>query len=263
MGRRAKAWNGVSGEELTKRWGRDVHLFGTVESTNDTARALADEGSSAGVVLARAQSSGRGREGRVWASPAGAGVYLSMIFRSAMEEISPLVTIVAGLDIAGELNRAFPGLDAKIKWPNDLMARDKKLGGILVEASKAEDGQVLIVGVGINVVAKDLPSEFEGAIALDACVDASAPLDVADAIVSGLGRRVAAVPQALGEEDFDDLDRLDWLRNRRVRHRLGDAEPTIGTAAGIAPDGAFLLRPDRGALRRVVAGSVEVIDPNE
>jgi len=189
-------------------------------------------------------------------SPPGAGLYLSMVFRPRAVTVPPLLTVVAGVDLARELNRRFPGLGSAVKWPNDLMARERKLGGILAETTRDGGKDVfLVVGVGINVETGRLPG-INGAVTLADCVGPARLVDVADAVVAGLERRLPRVPTSLDAASLDELDRLDWLKNRLVEHRLSDREPAIGHAAGIAPDGALLLRPRGGALRRVVAGSI-------
>lgn len=255
----AKGWAGESVAALRGRWNREsVFAFDRVSSTNDLARELAEAGAPSGtIVLCDEQTAGRGRAGRGWTSPAGAGLYLSMVFRPRAVTIPPLLTVVAGVDLARELNRRFPGLASAVKWPNDLMARERKLGGILAETTRDGGKDVfLIVGVGINVDAGRLPDDVEGAVALADCVGPVPLVDVADAVVAGLERRLPRVPTSLDAASLDELDRLDWLKNRWVEHRLSDRAPAIGLAAGIAPDGALLLRPRGGALRRVVAGSI-------
>ena len=255
----AEHWAGEPVDALRECWGREsVFAFDRIPSSNDLARELAEAGSPCGtIVLCNQQTAGRGRMGRKWNSPAGAGLYLSMVFRPPETTVPPLVTVVAGVDLARELNRRFPGLGAAVKWPNDLMAQERKLGGILAEMSgDGDEGVFLVVGVGINVEAGRLADDVNGAVALDDCVGPARLLDVARAAVAGLERRLPRVPNALDAASLDELDRLDWLRNRWVEHRIPDRAPAVGRAAGIAPDGALLLRPPGGALHRVVAGSV-------
>lgn len=260
--RQVSSWQGVRVSDLRSRWEREeVHVFESVTSTNDVVRELADNGALPGsIVICQEQVEGRGRGGRDWASPAHAGVYLSMLFRPKGECIEPLVTVLAGVDIATALAVEFPGLTPSIKWPNDLMVDERKFGGILAEASSASDGSlVLILGVGVNVRQAKLPKELTSAAAVDEFVEGVDPLRVADAIVRGLERRITRLPILLDEPAFYEFDQLDWLRNRRICHRLPEAAPVMGVAAGIAPDGALLLRPDHGALVRVITGSVEVL----
>ncbi len=259
LAEQAEGWAGEPVAALRERWDREsVFAFDRIPSTNDLARELAETGAPSGtIVLCREQTAGRGRAGRSWASPAGGGVYLSMAFHPREATVPPLVTVVAGVDLARELNRRFPGLGLAVKWPNDLMARERKLGGILAETARTDDGGVfLVVGVGINVEAGRLPNDVDGAVALADCTGPARLVDVADAVVAGLERRLPRAPTSLDAASLDELDRLDWLKNRWVEHRLSDREPAIGLAAGIAPDGALLLRPRGGALRRVVAGSI-------
>ena len=129
-----KIWDGRTADELRERWGAErVVALSSVTSTNDEARRLAEEEDApAGtIVVAREQTAGRGRGGRKWSSPAGAGVYLSMVFRPEALEAAP-VSILAGLGIVRALHRAFPDLDPTIKWPNDLYAAGLKFGGVLL-----------------------------------------------------------------------------------------------------------------------------------
>ena len=152
--RQVKKWAGHSAEELRERWGREsVFLFGSVDSTNQAAADLAEEGAPEGsIVLAREQSAGRGRDGRRWHSPPGSGLYLSMLYRPGVAELGPLISILAGLGVTRRLDYAFPGLDPAVKWPNDIMAGDRKIGGILAEAVWGDGGpRHLVVGVGLNV----------------------------------------------------------------------------------------------------------------
>ena len=124
-----------------------VYWFTSVGSTNDIAASLADAGAGEGTtVVAEAQTSGRGRHGRVWHSPPGAGLYMSVILRPA--DAQPLLTLASGVAIA-EAVRACTGLPAEIKWPNDVMIGKRKLAGILAEAA-ARVGTRAIRGSGLR-----------------------------------------------------------------------------------------------------------------
>lgn len=258
-------WAGIPVEELRERWGREaVHAFGKIDSTNAAARDLAREGAPAGaIVVAREQTEGRGRMDRTWHSPRDKGVYLSMIFRPEGGPVTPALSILAALGVVRGLHRRFPRLEPRVKWPNDLMADDRKFGGILGETSRPEKGEArfVVVGVGVNVkpMADALPKslrkqatwiqEFEPEVEL---------LEVGDAVVSGLESRLAHPAPALESEALELLDRYDWLRDRRVRVKQSRQESgTVGVCVGIAPDGALLFRPDRGALRRLSSAIVE------
>lgn len=262
--REVKSWAGHAPEELRRRWGRkSVHLYGKIDSTNAAARDLAEGGAPAGtVVLAREQTEGRGRAGRAWHSPPG-GVYLSMVFRPAVHPLPPMVSILAGLGIARGLKERFPDLDPALKWPNDLMADGRKLGGVLAEAATSEgETRFLVVGAGVNVkpIASELPRSLRKRVTWveDHVEEEVDPAEVADAIVEGMESRLREPPATLDARTLDLLDRYDWLRDRRVRVIQTEGEAGLpGVSVGIAPDGALLFRPDRGALRRLTSATVE------
>jgi BirA family biotin operon repressor/biotin-[acetyl-CoA-carboxylase] ligase len=264
--RKTTEWGGLSLEDLKTRWSREsVVLYGKIDSTNEAARDLAEDGTPAGtVVLCREQTEGRGRAGHEWYSPKDAGVYLSMVLRPAQISHPAMISILAGVGVAERLDTTLPGLRPAIKWPNDVVAGGLKIGGILAEASWLEaKPQYLVVGVGLNVrpLGSGAPRELEGrAGAIDSVVGEAVPLvDVADSIITGLEAWLPRSPYTLAGDLLDRVDRYDWLRDRRARLTLPGAEGgNPGTCVGIAPDGALLFRPDRGALRRVTDG---VVDP--
>lgn len=255
----AKSWAGHSRATLQERWGRQhVHLYRSVPSTNDVAREMAEEGAPAGtVVLAGSQSRGKGREGRIWHSPAEVGVYLSVVLRPSGVSNPNLLPILAGLGAADELERQVEGLAPALKWPNDLMTDGRKFGGVLCEGAwDGEEIRYLVAGTGINVrpLPDDLPDQvLRGATSVDEAVGHEVELAlVAGAAMAGVEAHLTRPPPALDARLLDLLDRFDWLRDRRVSVEIpGEEEPLPGACVGIAPDGALLFRPDRGALRRL------------
>ena len=143
-----------------------IHLHDTLESTNQTAKQLALEGAAHGtLVLAGHQTAGRGRKGRVFESPAGKGVYLSLVLRVSVPASEALaVTISAAVAVARAV-KALCGLELGIKWVNDLYYQGKKVCGILTEAgTSVESGQLewLVVGIGLNLTTSpaDWPEEL-------------------------------------------------------------------------------------------------------
>jgi BirA family biotin operon repressor/biotin-[acetyl-CoA-carboxylase] ligase len=261
-------WDGISRAALKERWRREeVYPYGCIDSTNEAARDLAGKGVPAGtVVVCREQSAGKGRAGRAWHSPRDAGVYLSMIFRpQEVAGLAPL-SILAGFGVVQRLDQAFPGLQPRLKWPNDVMANDRKLGGVLAEAvwSHAAPRHV-VVGVGINVrpVRPQAPAAVQRtATAVDAILDSRIDLvEVADAVIGGLEAYMGEPPAELPAVLLEEVDRYDWLRDRRALVTPpGEQNGAVGVCVGIAPDGALLFRPDRGALRRVQDATVEGVE---
>ena len=132
----------------------NILRFDTVTSTNDVLRQLAGEGVPSGTaVTADCQTAGRGRMGRRFQSPAGLGLYLSVLYRPAVSpEELPSMTARGAVAAAKALEKTI-GIAPKIKWPNDLVMRGKKIGGILTESALNADGTVahVIMGIGINL----------------------------------------------------------------------------------------------------------------
>lgn len=130
-----------------------IKRYSVLDSTNNKAKQLAEAGAVEGtVVVADQQRFGRGRLGRVWQSPAGKGLWFSLILRPrVLPEFGAQVTLLMAVAIVDALERA-TGLSAKIKWPNDILVNQKKICGILSELTLTEDGiNYAIIGVGINV----------------------------------------------------------------------------------------------------------------
>src|SRR5262245_25019804 len=152
-----------------RRLGTPTLFFSTIGSTNDVAIALAGNGDYEGaVVIADAQTAGRGRRGRVWLSPPGAGLYVSVLLAPARASRSPdrataLLTLAAGVAIAEAVERV-TGLAAAIKWPNDLLVGKRKLAGILAEGvasqTPAPSVHTVVLGYGLNVSAAAFPLEL-------------------------------------------------------------------------------------------------------
>ena len=145
----------------TKYLGREIISYKKVDSTNIAAYQLAEKGLKEGaVIFAEEQARGKGRQGRVWQSPPKCGIYMSCILRPHItpNEI-PKITLIAAVAVAKAL-REFTGLDAMIKWPNDILINGKKVCGILTEMKAEQDGvDFIILGIGVNVNThpKDLP----------------------------------------------------------------------------------------------------------
>jgi len=217
------------------------------------------------VCVAEFQTAGRGRRGRRWHVPLGAGVCLSVgwQFADLPAELSAL-TLAVGVVVRRVL-KSVAGLDIALKWPNDLVFDERKLGGILLELSaEAQGGSHVVVGIGLNVA---LPPELLptlsdwpcGAVDLATALGSEPPSRVAlvGALVNALAELFAAYPRTGFAAYRSDWRAGDFLRGRAVH--LDDAAGAVaGTALGIDPDGALLIETTSGVRRRVVAGDVSV-----
>jgi len=139
---------------LKTTWlGRPFYYYEEVGSTNQVAKDLAEQGAPHGAaVLAEGQTSGRGRLGRGWLSPAGKGIWLSLVLRPRVAPWQlPQLSLLAAVGVASAI-KEITGLEVGIKWPNDILSRGKKLCGILTEMrAEVEITQYVILGIGLNV----------------------------------------------------------------------------------------------------------------
>ena len=239
-----------------------LSVFGSVGSTNDVVRDRENSGELNGfTVLADQQTEGRGRRGKVWHSPAGGNLYLSM----GWELDLPLARL-SGLSLAvgAMLADAFAsdlGAELQLKWPNDFYFDGQKLGGILVEMLPEREGrQCLVLGVGLNVQMPALAPDTIDRPWTDLANVVGAPVDrnrlaslMINAMVSGL-------------DHYDTQGFAYWLSRWRGRDFLlgrsvtvADPAPITGTAAGVSDDGALLIETPSGRLA-VSGGEVSVLD---
>jgi BirA family transcriptional regulator, biotin operon repressor / biotin---[acetyl-CoA-carboxylase] ligase len=237
----------------TRQFGRRLHLRDELDSTNRLGAMLAQQGEPHGtVVFADRQSAGRGRLGRAWFSPPGDGLYCSVLLRPSApfsDRLSwvPLVSAMAAARAILSLMR----IEVRLKWPNDLLHGERKLGGILCESSHQHDVMVsilptyVIVGVGINV--NTPPERFPPELR-----DTATSLAIASgAHVNRLKLFVTLLKEL--EEAWDSLpsstmrhlvqDYIGWCATigRRVRVELPGNEQIEGLAETIAPDGSLRL----------------------
>jgi BirA family biotin operon repressor/biotin-[acetyl-CoA-carboxylase] ligase len=265
MTRKTSSWEGLKLAALRERWDRpSVHIYSCIESTSTLAVELAEEDAPAGtIVLADEQTGGRGVSARRWHSPKGAGLYLSFVLRPLEVPNPLLVPLLAGLGAARAIDTLVGGTAVGVKWPNDLIVADRKAGGVLSEASwSGSRPKHLVLGIGVNVHqrAADFPPALrDAAISLDMAAGRSVSrLELADRMISEVESRCLSPPEILEREFLRQFDEYDWLRDRRCSIDRGGPSPVPGTAVGIAPDGALLFRPDRGALTRVTDGHLLV-----
>lgn len=220
----------MSAGELAARLGipRAV-VFDSVSSTLDVAHALAVEGAPAGtLVVADAQTAGRGRQGRTWQSESGAGVWLTLLERPTDVAALDVLSLRIGIEVAPALD-PFAESALRLKWPNDLYVGERKLGGILIEARWRESvPEWVAIGIGINVRA---PSSEVKAIGLRA---GTSRLDVLAAVVPAI-RRAASRTGGLDAGDLETFASRDLAAGREC------IEPVAGTVRGIDKSGALLV----------------------
>jgi BirA family biotin operon repressor/biotin-[acetyl-CoA-carboxylase] ligase len=243
--------------------GSQLHYLDTVDSTNRFAVILAREEAPEGTaVIADCQKAGRGRLQRVWQSPPGCNLYVSVILRPtvAPQEISQ-ITLMAGVAISETLASICPA-GVAIKWPNDVLIRGRKVCGILTETVASGGSRALIVGIGlnININRKDFDSEHRDAATslLEETGREHSREDLAFLLFDRLERWYDAYRQA----GFMPI-REEWLFRsdmvgKRVRVSFRD-EVCEGIVEGIDCDGALLIADDKGEVRRITAGDATIL----
>lgn len=161
IGKEYESWE--MADRMKTNWaGRYIYEYEEIDSTNLCAARLADEGAEHGtLVVAQAQSAGRGRRGRSWDSPAGENVYLSLLLRPEFApDKAPMLTLLMAYSVALAVKEE-EGADVRIKWPNDLVIGKKKICGILTEMKLNGSGiSHVIIGVGINANTEYFPEEI-------------------------------------------------------------------------------------------------------
>jgi BirA family biotin operon repressor/biotin-[acetyl-CoA-carboxylase] ligase len=237
----------------TRAFGQQIHLHRELASTNSEAMSLAQAGAAHGtVVLTECQTAGRGRHARVWFSPAGVNLYGSILVRGtgagiALSEWLSWVPLTTALAVA-ESVQTVAGISLSLKWPNDLLLHDRKVGGILCESSLASTADpIVVIGIGLNVNIPhaSFPEDLRP-IAASLAEDTQHPID--------RNRLLAHLLLEL-EHSLDELRTHGPARLRqayqtrcrtlgkRVRALMGTEQELTGTAEAIAADGALQLRP--------------------
>ena len=247
-----------------QRLGATVHYLDTTDSTNSVAREHAAAGAAEGtVVIAEAQTKGRGRLGRTWVSPPHRNLYMSVVLRPPIEPAAaPQIGLVAGVAVAAAVAEWAPA--AVIKWPNDVLLAGRKVAGILMEMEADADRVrfvVLGIGVNLNTAPEEFPEDLRDK-AISLTTGCGTPVD--------RGRFAARLLAHLEEcyarfvRDGFAVIRPLW-EARSCLHGAGVRIDTggglvDGIVVGLADDGCLVVRTAAGADVRVVAGDVTVLD---
>jgi BirA family biotin operon repressor/biotin-[acetyl-CoA-carboxylase] ligase len=241
-------------------FGKRIYHFFKTDSTNrvglDLGRAGEPEGA---VILAEEQTAGRGRAGRAWHSERAAGIYVTLLLRPKLAPVqAPLLTMMAGLSAHAAVEKV-TGLAVDLKWPNDLLIRGKKVGGILTEMH-ADPGMVefVIVGIGLNVNQEKFPGELAN-IATSLRVETGKMQSRMELLVRLLREFESDYNRFLREGVPSVVKRFEvvssYASGKRVRVTNG-AESYMGTTAGLGPEGLLQVERDDGRVVTVIAGDV-------
>jgi BirA family biotin operon repressor/biotin-[acetyl-CoA-carboxylase] ligase len=241
--------------------------FDSLSSTNLEAARRAVNGAAEGLcVVSGEQTSGRGRLQRGWVSPKGAGLYFSIVLRPPFEQrVWPLLTLMAAIAVHDALLDSC-ALQTDIKWPNDLLADDKKVCGILAETVETGLGRAVVVGIGVNLTNSSFPAELaEIATSVEVAASQTPDLEhLLEALVQSLTKYYQALQQPGGPEEIvrNWCARSSYAQARRVR--VIDAEEGfVGITRGLERDGALRVETDDGEIKTIRAADVSSVRPSD
>lgn len=242
--------------------GKRVEYFEEVDSTNTKAKRLAEEGIPHGtLVVADHQTAGKGRRGRLWISPKGKNVFMSLILRpDLLPSSASMMTLVAALAVRDGMEAA-TGLKGLIKWPNDLVVSGKKICGILTEMSAELEGiHYVIVGMGINTNMEEFPREVAEK-ATSVLLESGKPVRRSQLIAAVLEAFERYYDIFLSQGDLSGL--ISVYNNNMVNAGkevcvLDPKGAYKGKALGITEKGELLVKTPEGEVKHVVSGEVSV-----
>ena len=245
----------------TEVLGQDIYYKEEIDSTNNKAKALAREGAKEGLlVIADCQTEGKGRLGKNWESPAGTGIWMSLVLRPhILPKYASQLTLVAGLSMC-EVIQEVTGLEARIKWPNDIVVNGKKVCGILTEMSAEMEGiNYIILGIGVNVNMKYFPEElpYASSLALESRREYSRKT-----IVKKFLEKFEVYYKTYKKQPdltpiMERYEKNCITLHREVKLLMG-SEEVIAKATGISHEGELLVTLEDGTSKEVSSGEVSV-----
>jgi len=243
--------------------GREILVYKETASTNDIVERLARDGAKEGlVVFAESQTKGRGRLGRKWVSPAGKGLWFSVLLRPRLRPQEATQLTVATATAMVRAIAASTGVHPDIKWPNDLLVRGRKIAGVLTELSAELDTiKHLILGVGLDVnqSADEFPPDLRS-VATSLRIAADHPIsrpELATRILRELDTDYRRIRDGQFESLADEWEQGCTTLGHNIVIQTGDRK-TQGRAESLDGDGALLLRTQYGRLERIIGGDVTI-----
>ncbi|HVF88577.1 MAG TPA: biotin--[acetyl-CoA-carboxylase] ligase [Blastocatellia bacterium] len=241
--------------------GSEVLHFDSLPSTNDRAREMALAGAAEGTaIVAARQTAGRGRMGRLWSSPPGEGLYLSVILRPRVRPPdASVITLAAAVAVAETLSADF-GARADIKWPNDVLVGGRKICGILVESAVEGDRiQHAVLGIGVNLAQTEFPEEIRRtatSLLIETGIRVS-PREVLAPLFEKLDFRYRQSLESPGAV----LSRWEELSScaRACRVRITSFDSVVeGITRGLSERGGLMIESSDGRIREILSGEVSL-----
>ena len=243
----------------TKFIGKNVLHFETIDSTNDYAKKIGNELIDGSVIISEEQTKGKGRLGRVWESKAGEGIWMSIILKpNIIPNKAPFITLIAGASIVKALN--ILGVDAKIKWPNDITINNKKLSGILTELSaEIERVNYIVVGIGMNVKDTDFEEELQDkATSLYKENYNVSRIDIVKEILCQFEKLYLDYIEKDDKKEVLDICRqYSAIINKEIYVIKNDQKELVD-CIGINEEGNLIIKNKDGKLEEIMSGEVSI-----
>ncbi len=252
--------------ELNTNWiGKYIEYYDEIDSTNIRAKQLGEEnGANGSVVIANTQTNGRGRRGNRWESQEGDSISITILLRPEIEaDKASGLTLVAAMAVVNGINN-IEGLEAKIKWPNDIVVNSKKVVGILTEMSTdMEYVNYVVVGIGINVNTEKFPDEISD-IATSLKLELGAEINRSKLIADILFEfeKYYEIFMRTGDltllsEEYDNL-LINKDEEVYIIDRKNEANKIKRIAIGIDKDGGLIVKNEKGDFEKIISGEVSV-----
>jgi BirA family biotin operon repressor/biotin-[acetyl-CoA-carboxylase] ligase len=243
--------------------GKEIFFYSTVSSTNTIATELAEKTFEGAVVLADSQEKGRGKFGRLWVSPPGVNIYMSIVTRPEIDsKEGTLITLMSAVACATALRRS-TGLPVTLKWPNDLVVNDKKIGGILTEVKTEHQKIILaIIGIGINVNTDtdSFPEDIKKiATSIKIQTGVTHPrTEIIVEILNEMENWYKFINKLCKTKIISEWRRLTSTLGREVTVVVGK-ETFSGLAESVDDNGILILRLPSGKKKRIYTGDLNII----
>jgi BirA family transcriptional regulator, biotin operon repressor / biotin---[acetyl-CoA-carboxylase] ligase len=243
-------------------FGKKITYKTSVKSTQEIAHSLARDGAEEGsIVLADEQTGGRGRLGRAWQSPSGTGIWMSLILRPEIPlQKAPQLTLLIAVAASRAIENV-TGIEAAIKWPNDLLINGKKVAGILTELqAEADSIHSVIVGIGMNVnQEKKHFAEEIAEIATSLTIEGGKTYKRAE-IIGAILQEIESLYRSYLDKGFAVIKLLWEARAYSLGKRITARSVTgsiTGYAKGITDEGVLLLEDDNGKIHSIYSADIE------
>ncbi len=239
----------------TEAVGRFLLYRLSTETTMTIARREADEGAPYGtIVLAEEQTAGRGRRGRSFASPSGENLYFTLVLRPPLD-VHARLPVILPVAICSAVRHE--GVDARIKWPNDIWVGERKLCGLLIDAELRPDGPLAMPGIGINVNGDPttIPELVQTATSIRR--ELGYPV-VREALLARICNELEHLLTEPQEATIAHYAEFSMILGREVTVTPANAEPFNARAESIAPDGSLVVTRESGARETLTAADVSL-----